>query len=156
MRFFIGFFLPLIGLILGGCSRSVPTSSGQLAHPQIVISQLQAQLNQWQGTPYRHGGLDRRGVDCSGFVWRTFRDRFDILLPRTTSAQTKLGTAISRPQLKPGDLVFFRTGSGKNGLHVGIYHTDDKFIHASTRRGVICSSLKNIYWKKVYWQARRI
>ncbi|MGB8668056.1 MAG: NlpC/P60 family protein, partial [Serratia inhibens] len=55
-----------------------------------------------------------------------------------------------------GDLVFFKTGAGENGLHVGIYDTNDQFIHASTSRGVIRSSLDNVYWKRAYWQARRI
>lgn len=75
---------------------------------------------------------------------------------RTTLAQTTLGTKVSRDELMPGDLVFFKTGSGQNGLHVGIYDTNDEFIHASTSKGVIRSSLENVYWKRVYWQARRI
>jgi len=53
-------------------------------------------------------------------------------------------------------LVFFKTGSGQNGLHVGIYDTDNQFIHASTSRGVMRSSLDNVYWRKKFWQARRI
>jgi len=56
----------------------------------------------------------------------------------------------------PGDLVFFKTGSGENGLHVGIYDTDNQFIHASTSQGVVKSSLDNVYWNKKFWQARRI
>lgn len=77
-------------------------------------------------------------------------------LPRSTEEQTSLGTKVSRDELMPGDLVFFKTGGGENGLHVGIYDTNDQFIHASTSRGVIRSSLDNVYWKRVYWQARRI
>nr|WP_309791162.1 NlpC/P60 family protein [Klebsiella sp. SORGH_AS_1025] len=56
----------------------------------------------------------------------------------------------------PGDLVFFKTGSGESGLHVGIYDTDNQFIHASTSQGVTRSSLDNVYWNKKFWQARRI
>lgn len=127
-----------------------------LADSIVVVAQLNEQLRQWYGTPYRYGGLDRGGVDCSGFVYRTFRDRFDMQLPRSTEEQTSLGTKVSRDELMPGDLVFFKTGGGENGLHVGIYDTNDQFIHASTSRGVIRSSLDNVYWKRVYWQARRI
>ena len=58
--------------------------------------------------------------------------------------------------VKPGDLVFFKTGSGESGLHVGIYDTDNQFIHASTSQGVTRSSLDNVYWHKKFWQARRI
>lgn len=141
-------------LILSGCSSHAP--SGKLADSHFVDKQLKAQLNQWRGAPYRNGGLEPSGVDCSGFVFRTFRDRFDVVLPRTTLAQTGIGNKVSRDELLPGDLVFFKTGSGANGLHVGIYDKNDQFIHASTSKGVTRSSLDNVYWRKYYWQARRI
>ncbi|QUY50331.1 C40 family peptidase [Serratia plymuthica] len=146
----------LASLILAGCSSHAPPPSGRLADSIVVVAQLNEQLRQWYGTPYRYGGMDRGGVDCSGFVYRTFRDRFDMQLPRSTEEQTELGTKVSRDELMPGDLVFFKTGAGENGLHVGIYDTNDQFIHASTSRGVIRSSLDNVYWKQAYWQARRI
>lgn len=146
----------LASLILAGCSSHAPPPSGRLSDSIVVVAQLNEQLRQWYGTPYRYGGLDRGGVDCSGFVYRTFSDRFDMQLPRSTAQQTVLGTKVSRDELMPGDLVFFKTGSGENGLHVGIYDTNDEFIHASTSKGVTRSSLNNVYWRKVYWQARRI
>ncbi|MBN7120963.1 NlpC/P60 family protein [Erwinia billingiae] len=150
------YWLLLIVVILAGCSSHAPPPNGRLSDSITVIAQLNEQLSQWHGTPYRYGGMGRGGVDCSGFVYLTFRDRFDLQLPRTTVAQTDIGTRISKDELLPGDLVFFKTGSGENGLHVGIYDTDDQFIHASTSQGVIRSSLNNVYWKKVFWQARRI
>ncbi|CAX59422.1 Putative lipoprotein [Erwinia billingiae Eb661] len=150
------YWLLLIVIILAGCSSHAPPPNGRLSDSITVIAQLNEQLSQWHGTPYRYGGMGRGGVDCSGFVYLTFRDRFDLQLPRTTVAQTDIGTRISKDELLPGDLVFFKTGSGENGLHVGIYDTDDQFIHASTSQGVIRSSLNNVYWKKVFWQARRI
>lgn len=150
------YWLLLIMIILTGCSRHAPPPNGRLSDSITVIAQLNEQLSQWRGTPYRYGGMGRGGVDCSGFVFLTYRDRFDLQLPRTTVAQTNIGTRIDKDDLLPGDLVFFKTGSGENGLHVGIYDTDDQFIHASTSQGVIRSSLNNVYWKKVFWQARRI
>ncbi len=100
--------------------------------------------------------LTPRGVDCSGFVVRTFRDKFALQLPRETREQAEIGTRIDKRDLLPGDLVFFKTGSGESGLHVGIYDTDNQFIHASTSQGVTRSSLDNVYWNKKFWQARRI
>ncbi|EHM45700.1 NlpC/P60 family protein [Yokenella regensburgei ATCC 43003] len=100
--------------------------------------------------------MNRRGVDCSGFVLMTFRDKFELQLPRETKQQANIGTRIDKDDLLPGDLVFFKTGSGANGLHVGIYDTDNMFIHASTSQGVTRSSLDNVYWRKNFWQARRI
>ncbi|MCK0553451.1 NlpC/P60 family protein [Pantoea ananatis] len=148
--------LLLFVLLLVGCSHHALPINSRLSDSITVIAQLRDQLGSWRGTPYRYGGMSRGGVDCSGFVYLTFRDRFDLQLPRTTSAQSDIGTRISKDDLLPGDLVFFKTGSGENGLHVGIYDTDNAFIHASTSQGVIRSSLDNVYWRKVFWQARRI
>ena len=92
----------------------------------------------------------------AGFVVRTFRDKFALQLPRETREQAEIGTRIDKRDLLPGDLVFFKTGSGESGLHVGIYDTDNQFSHASTSQGVTRSSLDNVYWNKKFWQARRI
>ena len=143
-------------LILAGCSHHAPPPNSRLSDSITVIAKLNDQLNGWHGTPYRYGGMSRRGVDCSGFVSLTFRDRFELQLPRETSQQAQIGTEIDKDDLLPGDLVFFKTGAGESGLHVGIYDTDNQFIHASTSRGVMRSSLDNVYWRKKFWQARRI
>ncbi|MEW7311265.1 NlpC/P60 family protein [Buttiauxella gaviniae] len=143
-------------LVLAGCSHHAPPPNSRLSDSITVIAKLNDQLNGWRGAPYRYGGMSRRGVDCSGFVSITFRDRFELQLPRETRQQAKIGTEIDKDDLLPGDLVFFKTGSGESGLHVGIYDTDNQFIHASTSRGVMRSSLDNVYWRKKFWQARRI
>ncbi|WP_342320915.1 NlpC/P60 family protein [Kosakonia sp. BYX6] len=150
-------FLLAAALFLAGCSsHRAPPPNPRLSDSITVIANLNDQLNQWRGTPYRYGGMTRSGVDCSGFVMMTFRDKFALQLPRETRQQAEMGTKIDKDDLLPGDLVFFKTGSGENGLHVGIYDTDNAFIHASTSRGVIRSSLDNVYWRKNFWQARRI
>jgi len=152
----IGFILAL-ALFLAGCSsHRAPPPNPRLSDSITVIANLNDQLSEWHGTPYRYGGMSHAGVDCSGFVLMTFRDKFALQLPRETRQQAEMGTEIDKDDLLPGDLVFFKTGSGQNGLHVGIYDTDNAFIHASTSRGVIRSSLDNVYWRKNFWQARRI
>lgn len=154
MRFW---FLLVAALFLAGCSsHRAPPPNPRLSDSITVIASLHDQLSNWRGTPYRYGGMSRGGVDCSGFVLMTFRDRFDLQLPRETRKQAEIGTEIDKDELLPGDLVFFKTGSGESGLHVGIYDTDNQFIHASTSRGVMRSSLDNVYWRKNFWQARRI
>lgn len=150
-------FLLALALFLTGCStHRAPPPNPRLSDSITVIANLNDQLSKWHGTPYRYGGMSHAGVDCSGFVLMTFRDQFALQLPRETRQQANIGTEIDRDDLLPGDLVFFKTGSGENGLHVGIYDTDNAFIHASTSRGVIRSSLDNVYWRKNFWQARRI
>jgi cell wall-associated NlpC family hydrolase len=127
-------------------SRSVDTSS--------IVSSLMAQHKLWKGVPYRSGGQSKRGVDCSGFVQLTFRDRFHIDIPRSTKGQARYGLKVRRSHLRAGDLVFFRTGIRQR--HVGIYIEDGKFLHASTSRGVMLSNLSDDYWEDHYWQARRV
>ena len=154
MRFW---FLLMAALFLAGCSsHRAPPPNPRLSDSITVIASLNDQLSNWRGTPNRYGGMSRGGVDCSGFVLMTFRDKFDLQLPRETRKQAEIGTEIDKDDLLPGDLVFFKTGSGESGLHVGIYDTDNQFIHASTSRGVMRSSLDNVYWRKNFWQARRI
>ncbi|BAK11133.1 probable lipoprotein NlpC precursor [Pantoea ananatis AJ13355] len=88
--------LLLFVLLLVGCSHHAPPINSRLSDSITVIAQLRDQLGSWRGTPYRYGGMSRGGVDCSGFVYLTFRDRFDLQLPRTTSAQSDIGTRISK------------------------------------------------------------
>lgn len=157
----------VIGIgVLAACSNSSNTShtkskktigyQGSLDDQIMAIALLSEQQYEWEGTPYRLGGQSRSGIDCSGFVQKTFLDRFNIKLPRTTSAQAKYGTKIAKADIQTGDLVFFKTGRGPNGYHVGIYVKDDQFLHASTSGGVIYSSLNSPYWTRTYWQARRM
>ena len=115
---------------------------------------LHRQYAQWKGTRYQFGGLSNKGIDCSGFVHVTFKKQFSINLPRTTIEQRSLGSTVLRKSLQVGDLVFFKTG--KRFYHVGIYLKDDRFLHVSSSKGVIISSLDNTYWNKKYLLARRL
>jgi len=108
----------------------------------------------WKGTPYRLGGNSKKGIDCSALVQDIFKNSFKIHLPRTTYRQVKLGHFVDRDDLQVSDLVFFKTGW--NVRHVGIYMGDNEFLHASVSRGVMISSLDNVYWKSKYWQSRRV
>ena len=128
-----------------------PEAAAILLNEQQTRATLYAQYDEWRAVRYRIGGLSKSGVDCSGFVFLTFRDRFGIALPRSTDDQATLGRKIEEHELRPGDLVFFRTG--RNVRHVGIFLEDRKFLHASTLKGVMISSLDDVYWAKEYWRA---
>ena len=156
------FMVPVF--ILQGCGTkkvaysptTIPpiTSRIDLTDIQAVKSVLYSQYNEWKSVRYREGGLSKKGVDCSGYVYLTYRSKFGIDLPRTTDSQSSLGIKISQDNLKAGDLVFFKTGLFKK--HVGIFLEDRKFMHASTSKGVIISSLDEEYWSDNYWKAKRI
>jgi len=117
-------------------------------------SKLEAQFKQYKGIKYKYGGIDKNGFDCSGYVNKVYKNAFAIQLPRTTKEIAKKGKKVSKSKLKIGDLVFFRPTSRYR--HVGIYMGNDEFMHSSTSKGIIKSSLKNGYWKKKYRYARRI
>jgi len=125
-----------------------------LARSQTVVELLYEQYDQWRGVPYRQGGLSRKGVDCSGLVYLTYRDKFSVALPRTTRLQARAGYRVSQKRLASGDLLFFRTGF--SGRHVGIYIEEGQFLHVSTSTGVTLSSLDDHYWRRRYMKAVRI
>ncbi|MEN8257928.1 MAG: NlpC/P60 family protein [Thermodesulfobacteriota bacterium] len=148
--------------MLSSCSdpkktvQSPPANSYHFSQEEHykTINKLYCQLKDWQGVPHSDGGMSKKGVDCSGFIHRSFRELFDVRLPRTTSQLAHTGEAVSKVQLQPGDLVFFKVNMGTR--HVAIYVENQKFIHASKSKGVMISRLDNPHWLKHYWQARRV
>ena len=149
--------------VLAGCSTSPkqPDSaandtflSAKNGNSSKVLRKLNRHYNHWKKTPYKLGGTSKRGIDCSGFVQVTYRDVFNKVIPRSTALQVKAGHNISRKNLKLGDLVFFRTG--RRQRHVGIFIGNNRFMHASTSKGVMLSKLDSPYWTTHYWKAKRI
>lgn len=111
----------------------------------------------WLGTPYRGGGLSRKGVDCSGFTYLIYQKVFKRKIPRSTSDLSKMKMKnVSQGDLRTGDLVFFATSSKNKINHVGIYLKDGYFIHASTSRGVIVSHLYEDYYRRTWKKGGRI
>ncbi|GIV17958.1 MAG: hypothetical protein KatS3mg022_3393 [Armatimonadota bacterium] len=112
--------------------------------------------SRFRGVRYRWGGSSRSGFDCSGFTRYVFRQRTGIELPHSASAQFRMGTPVSRSEIKPGDLVFFQTYR-RGASHVGIYIGNGKFIHASSAGGrVRVDSLNDGYYRQRYVGARRL
>lgn len=135
----------------------LPESDERNARPHFSVAskqQLYDQPKRWKGTPYKLGGLNKNGIDCSGFVYLIYQQKFGKTISRTTGAQVRSGKAISKSQLTTGDLVFFKTGYKVR--HVGIYVENGTFLHASTSKGVMISRLDGPYWNARFWQARRL
>ncbi|NOG30810.1 glycoside hydrolase [Halomonas sp. TBZ9] len=126
---------------------------GSSSTSAAVRQALLAQHQRWVGTPYRLGGTNERGIDCSALIQNVYRDTFNVQLPRTTRQQVKQGRQVDRSELQPGDLVFFNPPGV--GRHAGIYIGSGRFMHASSSKGVMISRLDNSYWQRYYWQSRR-
>lgn len=121
--------------------------------PKSIPPQSHALLEEakrWIGTPYRYGGDDKHGMDCSGLVMTVYRSALDIKLPRSSSEQAEYCSPLQKNQLMPGDLLFFCTGSSKKISHVGIYIGDNKMVHSSTSSGVVVSDLAADYYVNTY------
>jgi cell wall-associated NlpC family hydrolase len=113
------------------------------------------------GTPYKYGGTTRSGMDCSALLLNSF-GAVKLNLPRSSAAQSQVGTEIDMDELKPGDLVFFATGNKKKEItHVGLVtdvksKDNVKFIHASSSLGVVETNLFTEYYQKRFRLARRV
>ena len=108
-----------------------------------------------RGVPYRFGGTDPNGFDCSGLVSYVF-GQYGLLMPREAREQFKVGTTVARDRLEPGDLVFFSTVA-PGASHVGIAIGGDQFVHAPNERGVVrVDQLTTQYWATRFIGAKRV
>lgn len=110
----------------------------------------------YMDTPYRYGGNTENGIDCSAFTRSVYNNTFSMELPRSAREQYQIGETIDRSGLKFGDLVFFNTRRRVRPGHVGIYIGDNLFAHASSRQGVMVSSLDSEYYAKRFMGGRRV
>jgi cell wall-associated NlpC family hydrolase len=109
----------------------------------------------YRGVPYRNGGSDPSGFDCSGFVQYVFR-QVGTALPREVRDQFRVGREVERSDIEAGDLVFFETVA-RGASHVGLAIGDGQFVHAPSSRGVVrVESLASSYWSPRYVGARRV
>ncbi len=108
------------------------------------------------GAPYRNGGADPSGFDCSGLVQYVFAQA-GVAVPRQVFEQFEAGRPVEASDLQPGDLVFFLTDSDARPSHVGIFIRPGVFLHAPSSRGIVrVEQLDAPYWRKRYAGARRI
>ncbi|MDQ3393811.1 MAG: C40 family peptidase [Bacteroidota bacterium] len=171
-------FLILITIFFASCSASKSTSvsrkpvvkNQKTAGPQVSAEVPQTPVNKvekvietarsFTGTPYRWGGTTRAGMDCSGLVSVAFQAA-GISLPRTSDAQSQYGKKSSLEGLQKGDLVFFASNRANGKIsHVGLVtevngKREVKFIHASTKLGVVENNIYSDYYRKIFVKARR-
>jgi cell wall-associated NlpC family hydrolase len=145
----------LSALLLVGCA-SAPQRIAAPAGPRIESPGTRAAgaAAQMVGTPYRFGGADPAGFDCSGLVHYAYRQA-GISVPRSTELQHRASSPIPLSEARGGDLLFFNP-DGKVS-HVGIYIGDGRFVHApSTGKSVQLASLQTDYFRRFFVGAGRV
>lgn len=103
----------------------------------------------WLGVPYRDNACTKEGTDCSGFVQAVYKEAYGKTISRNTQGMLKEVRKVDKEQLQQGDLVFFSIQS-KKVSHVGIYLRDQKFVHASTKKGVMVNDLNEPYYANTF------
>jgi probable lipoprotein NlpC len=119
-------------------------------------ARLISAAQKYRGVPYRYGGLDRKGLDCSGLVFLSFRDSLQVEVPRRAEDLFHWTERLEKEQVQPGDLVFFEQRG--RIFHVGIYIGEGWFFHAASSgpvTGVIYSRLDERFWSRAYAGAGR-
>ncbi|MHA8066167.1 C40 family peptidase [Aquirufa sp. ROCK2-A2] len=114
------------------------------------VNQIVKNALKYTGTPYRVGGSDQKGMDCSGLLFRIYQNS-NFLIPRIANEQANYGLTIPINQAQKGDWIFFATGSNTIINHAGIVSSSKEglniqFIHASTSKGVREDNIMNKYW----------
>ena len=134
----------------------VTCKDSSVSYSSSLGQQIVDYAKQYLGVPYVYGGNGPNSFDCSGFTTYVYR-HFGYTLNRTASGQLSNGVSVSKSELQPGDLVFFKDGGSKPVSHVGIYIGGGQFIHASTSTyEVRINDLTSGYYNNVYVYARRI
>ncbi|HEY6361725.1 MAG TPA: C40 family peptidase [Vicinamibacterales bacterium] len=138
-----------------GATPEAPRQPEDLVPPPAGASGLVAMALGYRGVPYRNGGSDPSGFDCSGFIQYVFK-QVGTVLPREVRDQFVQGETIDRDEVQAGDLVFFETVS-RGASHVGLAIGGDEFVHAPSSRGVVrVERFTSAYWARRYVGARRL
>jgi cell wall-associated NlpC family hydrolase len=120
----------------------------------LTNTPLYSFIDDWYGTHYRMGGTTKKGIDCSAFSGTLLSTIYSFDMPRTAREQYKVCEKINKEDLMAGDLVFFNTRGGVS--HVGVYLTNNRFVHSSSSEGVKISSLDETFYTKKFIGGGRV
>jgi probable lipoprotein NlpC len=163
------FILIVFAIVLSACHTRkavLRREPGEVVKPQANIAEkysallgvtkndiqngrLYAFIEQWMGTPYRFGGEDKSGIDCSGLAQLLEQEVYGITIPRSTAQQIGVIKRKYEEELTEGDLVFFDY-DGKKFSHVGVYLQNGYYVHASASKGVIITKLHDPFTYKFF------
>lgn len=122
---------------------------------RTLVEKILHKAHKYEGVPYKFGGTTPKGFDCSGYLGYVYKEAIGLVLPRSADDQYEFGKKIEKNKLLPGDMVFFETYE-KGISHSGIYIGDNKFISATTSKGVAVADMSSGYWFDRYIGAKRI
>lgn len=163
-------FVISISFLIVSCGSAKPTTTKRKTRRVKTVKQSNgtaflADKIVWtavsyKGVPYRFGGMTHKGMDCSGLIHTSFKKR-NVPLPRTSRDMYTKGYAIPLRNVKRGDLLFFKTAKKRGkvnhvGLVTSVKNGDIRFIHSTSSRGVIVSSLRERYWNRAFIKAKRV
>lgn len=152
-------YLLLVVILFASCKSSHSSVSNSDKKTIELCKDLVDTAKENLGAPYKFGGTTKNGFDCSGLVFTAYKKE-GIILPRTSIEMSNYGKRINKENARKADLIFFKTGGSSKINHVGLIvdsnHDDIKFIHSSTKKGVIISSLNEEYYKKAYSHINRV
>ncbi len=146
-QLFFRYICFILVLTIVSCgTKKYAVSPTKAARAAEVMANLKSKdlyrfITDWTGVKYKLGGMDKNGIDCSGFALILERDIYGLTLPRRSRDQAEVIKKREKDNLKEGDLIFFSFG-GNEVDHVGVYLSNDFFVHASTTRGVVVDDLK--------------
>lgn len=126
-----------------------------VSESDIKNEKLYQFINDWYGVKYKYGGKDKAGIDCSGLTAALYLAVYKKTISSNTKDLVSEVKKIKESDLKEGDLVFFNT-NGKSISHVGVYLQNHKFVHASTKKGVMISDMNEPYFKQTYVSSGRV
>lgn len=126
-----------------------------VAENDISNTRLYSFIDEWYGVPYKYGGKDKKGIDCSNFTSTLYQHIYHRSLTGSSSSIFNQCKVISKKELKEGDLLFFKIEKDDIS-HIGVYLQNNKFVHATTKKGVMIDDLDEAYYKKYFYKAGRL
>jgi len=147
------FYFIFIFLFIG-CSHRIIKPNFNNRNIEYLNSKIIKTAKTFLKTRYKYGGLTKKGIDCSGLVYMSYKLN-GIKIQRTEKQQYKLGKKISRKKIRRGDIIFFDIYKKHKPTHIGIYLGYNRFIHAGFSHGVIIENLNIRYFKKRFFGAKR-
>lgn len=167
MKNLLLYFLVIVSLFACHSKKSVSKHSNKSTHYETIKHTLQITdkemqlplysfITEWYGVPYKYGECSKNGTDCSGFINALYEKVYGKKLERRSQdIFQKQCKKINKNEVKEGDLVFFKIES-KEISHVGVYLRNNKFVHASTQKGVIINDLNEPYYQKYFYAFGRV